>query len=147
VHTDPDPSAAVVKGASLNDVSVGSAASLEPVPNVRTGGLLIVVRSEPHATIAFTGELDLSGVAQVEAAISALDPADHHVTIDMSELEFIDLAGLVAISESIADLRANGRKVDLIFSDAVSWLLMTLEAAGCPMALVSDASQPPAVPG
>ena len=147
VHTDPDPSAAVVKEASLNDLSVGSAVSLEPVPPVRTGGLLIEVRSEPHATIAFSRELDLSGVAQVHAAISALDPAEQRLTIDMSGLEFIDLAGLVAISESVTDLRANGRTVDLIFSDAVSWLLTTLEAAGCPMSLASSGSQPPAVPG
>ncbi len=111
------------------------------------GGLLIVVRSEPHATIAFSGELDLSGVAQVQAAISALDPAEHHLTIDMRELEFIDLAGLLVVSESVADLRAMGRTVDLILSEAVSWLLATLDAAGCPIALASSGSQPPSGPG
>ncbi len=106
-----------------------------------------MARGEPHSTLALSGELDLSGVARLQTAISSLDPGELHHTIDMREVEFIDLAGLVAVSESVAELRAMGASVDLMLSDAVSWLLATLDAAGCPVTLVGEASQPPAFPG
>jgi anti-sigma B factor antagonist len=46
------------------------------------------------ATVALTGELDLAGVSALDDALRAAREAPGALTIDLSELEFIDSSGL-----------------------------------------------------
>jgi len=68
------------------------------------------------AVIAATGELDLSGAADLEAEIQSLteDPDLGTVVLDLSRLEFMDSSGLRTIV--MADMRAReaGRRFALV---------------------------------
>ena len=50
-----------------------------------------------HVVVALRGELDVTGAADVEAAITALMARGRYVIIDMSALDFIDRGSLDAL--------------------------------------------------
>jgi anti-anti-sigma factor len=55
-----------------------------------------------HVVVALRGELDVTGAAEAEAAITALVARDQYLVIDMSTLDFIDcnsLGGLLRARE------------------------------------------------
>lgn len=113
---------------------------------VTTRGLRIAVIGDAPVSLAISGELDLASVERLREAIAGIDPHPGHLVVDMSEVVFIDLAGLQAIAEALAHLRSKGGAVDLILSDSVAWLLARLDAAGCPISLAGNGGQPTASP-
>ena len=131
---------------TLNDESVVSETLLDLESLVTAGGLRITVGGGPPAMLALSGELDLASVERLREAVSDIDAPSGHVTIDMSGVVFIDLAGLQAIAEAVARLRSTGGVVELILSDSVAWLLSRLDAAGCPISLAGNGNQPTTSP-
>jgi anti-sigma B factor antagonist len=61
---------------------------LPPLFRVTTG------HDADGTTIALAGELDLAGVTQFDEALSAAREQGNALTIDLSDLEFIDSSGL-----------------------------------------------------
>lgn len=51
-------------------------------------------RDAEGTTVALSGELDLAGVTRFDEALSAARAAGGALTIDLSDLEFIDSSGL-----------------------------------------------------
>jgi anti-anti-sigma factor len=64
-----------------------------------------------HVVVALCGDLDVTGAAGAEAAITALVARGQHLVIDMSALDFIDCSSLGAL------LRVQG----LASAAAVMW--------------------------
>jgi anti-sigma B factor antagonist len=78
--------------------------------------LTIEVMSAPDAhTIVLTGEADLQGVPEVEAALKdALDGEPRLIVIDLSNLTFIDSSGLHTLVTAHELCRARGHELRII---------------------------------
>jgi anti-sigma B factor antagonist len=75
------------------------------------GTVTVTRRSRSRATLAFSGEIDLSNAAQLRQRITAcLAGGATDITIDMSALDFIDCAGIAALAVAIEHLE-RGRLV------------------------------------
>ena len=72
---------------------------------------------------ALTGELDLITAPALDAAVRDL-PANGPLTLDLSQLSFIDSSGLHAISEISRNLNGNG---PLILANPSTWIRRVLE--------------------
>ncbi len=127
---------------TLNYESVVSETMLDLESLVIVGGLRIAIAGDPPAKVTLSGELDLASVERLREAVSGIDLLSGQLTIDMSGVVFIDLAGLQAVAEVVARIRSTGGVVDLIVSDSVAWLLSRLDAAGCPISLAGNGNQP-----
>jgi anti-anti-sigma factor len=55
--------------------------------------------------LSVSGELDAATALTFRRRLRALKAANTHVSVDLSELEFIDCAGAHALSDAIADSR------------------------------------------
>jgi anti-anti-sigma factor len=78
--------------------------------------LSVEIFDEASATrVAVRGELDLSTVGQLRAALApVLDgAAEGEITIDLSELDFMDSSGIHLLLEAAAAVRATGRSIVL----------------------------------
>ncbi|TVZ03874.1 anti-sigma factor antagonist [Trebonia kvetii] len=64
--------------------------------------------SEGHVVFSLHGELDLVDAAAVAAALGALAARDLWITVDLSGLEFIDAAGVAALSRARRQARNAG---------------------------------------
>ena len=64
--------------------------------------------SEGHIVISLHGELDLVDAAAVAAALGALAERDRWIIVDLSRLEFIDAAGVGALSRGRRQARNVG---------------------------------------
>lgn|GEM_PF-2637164 len=73
-----------------------------------------VVRSDDAArtVLALRGELDIAGVPDVTVAAASIDPGAR-VTIDLSELSFIDSSGIQALMKLDVRSRAEGWSLEL----------------------------------
>lgn len=61
-----------------------------------------------QVVVALRGELDVTGVAEAEAAITTLMARSRYLVIDMSALEFIDCSSLGALVRALALARRGG---------------------------------------
>jgi anti-anti-sigma regulatory factor len=104
--------------------------------------LRLVVRGEKDPTIVLSGELDLSSLERLRAVASGVNHGPHHVTFDLREVSFVDVAGLGALSKAVAGLVSDGHRVTVLQSASVTWLLGKLEAAGCPVTIGGGQSTP-----
>jgi anti-sigma B factor antagonist len=66
-----------------------------------------------HVVVALRGELDVTGAAEAEAAITALVARGRDLVIDMSALDFIDCSSLGALLRARALARLGGGDVVL----------------------------------
>jgi anti-sigma B factor antagonist len=79
-----------------------------------------------HVVVALRGELDVTGAADVEAAITALMARGRYVIIDMSALDFIDCSSLRALLRARALARCGGSDVVLAAPQRHAQRLLTL---------------------
>jgi anti-sigma B factor antagonist len=77
-----------------------------------------------HVVVALRGELDVTGAADVEAAITALMARGRYLVIDMSALDFIDCSSLRALLRALA--RCGGSDVVLAAPQRHAQRLLTL---------------------
>ncbi len=110
------------------------------------GGFRMTVTGGAPVSVALSGELDLASVGRLREAMSGIDAHAGDLIVDMSEVMFIDLAGLQAIADAVARIQSAGGAVDLILSDSVAWLLERLDAAGCPISLGGEGNWPTTPP-
>jgi anti-sigma B factor antagonist len=95
-----------------------------------------------HVVVALRGELDVTGAAEAEAAITALVARDRYLVIDMSALDFIDCSSLGALLPARALARRGGgdvvlaapqpharRLLALTGQDEVFWVQASVAAA------------------
>lgn len=64
--------------------------------------------------IHLMGELDLSTAARAVELITGLVPSGQHVVLDLSELEFLDVAGVGALVTAHHQLAASGGSLAVI---------------------------------
>ena len=79
-----------------------------------------------HVVVALRGELDVTGAADVEAAIMALVARGRYLVIDMSALEFIDCGSLGALLRARTLARRGGGDVVLAAPRPHARRLLTL---------------------
>ena len=77
--------------------------------------------------LALAGELDMGGVAALEAALDPLLSAGGDVTLDLGELDFVDSSGVNLFVDVLARLAPNGR---LILREPKGVVLRLLEVSG-----------------
>src|SRR5690349_4495281 len=77
-------------------------AALMPGVELSTGAC------DGHVVVAVRGELDVTGAADVEAAITALVARGRYLVIDMSALDFIDCSSLGALRARALARRGGG---------------------------------------
>ena len=95
-----------------------------------------------HVVVALRGELDVSGAADVEAAIAAVVVPGQRLIIDMSALDFMDCASLRALLRVRGLARSGGgdvvlaaphrsvrRLLVLVGQDHAFWVYPSVEAA------------------
>lgn len=71
---------------------------------------LEAMREDGTVTLRLSGELDLAGAPELEAAIEdAMADADSRLVIDFSGLTFIDSTGIAILVAAMGDERAAGR--------------------------------------
>jgi anti-anti-sigma factor len=88
--------------------------AVQPAPDYpRFPVLTTAVVREPGAVrLMLRGELDMSGVVDTEAAVrAAADLADGRLTIDLSELAFLDVFGARALLRVADEVLSTGRSV------------------------------------
>jgi anti-sigma B factor antagonist len=79
----------------------------------------VVVRSEPtppgaRSTAALSGALDVTGVGGLWAVLDDLHGHGHrHVVLDLSDLDFLDAAGLGVLVRADARFRSTGARLVL----------------------------------
>ena len=66
-----------------------------------------------HSVVALCGDLDFTGAAETEAAITALVARGQYLVIDMSALDFLDCSSLGALLRAQALARRDGGDVVL----------------------------------
>jgi anti-anti-sigma factor len=91
-----------------------------------------------------TGELDLSGVGVVENALARLDEpsAPRRVVFDLSDLQFLDAAGLRTLLRADARGRADSFDVRVVPPHGTASRVFTLTRAGDRLKLVDDPDAP-----
>jgi anti-sigma B factor antagonist len=95
-----------------------------------------------HLVVALCGELDVTGAAEAEAAITAPVARGQYLVIDISALGFLDCSGLGALLRAQALARRGGgdvvlaapqplvrRLLALTGNDEVFWVAAGVEAA------------------
>jgi len=83
-----------------------------PVPGQ---ALTMRVRREPgHVLVTVAGEIDIATVAQLEEQLSALAVAGDTVLADLTQVSFIDAAGLRALGRAAGQAAAHGGSLHAI---------------------------------
>jgi anti-anti-sigma factor len=77
-------------------------------------------------TLRLVGELDIATVPALTAALEELPP-DGPITLDLTELTFIDSAGLHAIATCAKGLNGRG---PLVLANPTSWVAKVLHITG-----------------
>lgn len=94
-----------------------------------------------HRRVAPAGELDLSTVPQVQAAMWPPDVDLEAVTLDLSGLTFMDTSGLRLVLEEDRRAKAEGRRLHLVPGPPT--VHRVFELAGIADRLPFGASSPP----
>jgi anti-anti-sigma factor len=81
------------------------------------------------STIQLSGELDLSTVGQLNEALAPVVSAGGAITLDLSQLEFIDYSALRAIYEAAKSLDGRGCVIIHGLENGSVWLRMLSEFA------------------
>ena len=89
----------------------------------------------PRHGLSLEGELDLVSVRELTEALAKLD-GDGDVTLDLSELTFIDSTGLHAIFEHASSL--NGAKLVLSHPSALTQRILEIVGMGEHPSIVID---------
>jgi anti-sigma B factor antagonist len=71
-------------------------------------------KSDGHVVVALRGELDLAEAANVTAALGAVAALKLRIIVDLSGLEFIDAAGVAALSRGREQARNAGGDLLLV---------------------------------
>jgi anti-sigma B factor antagonist len=79
-------------------------------------------------SVRVEGELDLYTAPDVRDALASLPPESRHVLVDLSQLSFLDSAGLGMLLSAARRLRARGGTMMLLVDD--SRILRVLEVTG-----------------
>lgn len=67
-----------------------------------------------HTLIVLHGELDISGIGRLRTAFDGpLRTGRPHVVVDLTDLDFVDAAGLGLLAETAAALRSAGGALTL----------------------------------
>jgi anti-anti-sigma factor len=75
----------------------------------------IVIRERDRAVLAVSGELDAHAAEQVKAVVlDIFATGQHHLCIDLTEVTFIDSAGLGLLNQLSDHARGNGGAVEII---------------------------------
>jgi anti-anti-sigma factor len=93
-------------------------------------------------TIQLSGELDLSTVTQLNEALAPLVSPGGAITLDLSELEFMDSSALQAIYEAAKSLDGRGCLIIQGLENGSVWLRMLSE-----FAQISDLPNIHVIPG
>jgi anti-anti-sigma factor len=93
-------------------------------------------------TIQLSGELDLSTVRQLNDALAPIVSAGGAITLDLSELEFMDSSALQAIYEAAQSLDGRGCVIIHGLENGSVWLRMLSE-----FAKISDLPNIHVIPG
>jgi len=70
--------------------------------------------SDGHVVISLHGELDLIEAASVSAALATVTARDRWIIVDLAGLEFIDAAGVAALSRGRREARDAGGDLLLV---------------------------------
>lgn len=110
-------------------------------------GLLLVSQADEEARflIALDGELDLSNVPTVEAALAEAIESEKNVLIDLGKLEFLDSTGVALIVKTLG--RADAERFSFLPSES-SAVCRLLEMTGLDQRMViasTDQTTLPAV--
>lgn len=88
---------------------------------------LRVVRPSPaHARVVLRGELDVTGVQSLGRLVGSLAGELRSVVLDLSALEFVDVAGWRALRSVGRDLRERGVDVHTVGSPATDRVVAML---------------------
>lgn len=96
---------------------------------MRDQALVFVPLDPPGYGLRVVGDLDMATVAEFESALAELAP-DRQVTLDFSELAFVDSAGIHAIIEYA---RSRNGGAPLILANPSKIALRTFEIVGLPV--------------
>ena len=92
---------------------------MEDQREIRDGTLTIrAMDGDAVLTLTVTGELDLANVATLATELETAERSSHAITLDMSELEFIDSTGIALLVSAHRRLNQNGDRFRLIPSEA-----------------------------
>ena len=81
----------------------------------RTFRARLTVPAEGHPSVALAGELDLHAAAKFKAALlKAIDEGTRFVTVDLSEVTFIDSTALGVLMGGVTRLRALDGTLDVV---------------------------------
>ena len=98
--------------------------------------------------LKITGELDVATAPELSKALLDLSPANSHVTLDLTELTFIDSCGIRAILSLARSDNGDGPVVLLNPTEAVSRVLEILDLdRHTGIEVVDHRKQPPAASG
>lgn len=79
-------------------------------------------------TIGVVGEIDLAGGPLLDQVVAAREAAGDHVTIEMSQVTFVDSSGLRSLIAASQRATAAGRRVRLVAPSAVVVRLLDITA-------------------
>jgi anti-anti-sigma factor len=80
------------------------------------------------AAVRIAGDLDLYSAPEVATTFQGLPPGVRHVLVDLTELAFVDSAGISALLAAERSLRASGGSLVLLVDDLR--VLRVLEVTG-----------------
>ena len=80
----------------------------------------LVPLEEPNRGFRLIGELDISSAQDLYDALGAVSEGAGDLTLDLSELEFIDSSGLHAMVRYASSLNGNGNKLVLLNPSAMT---------------------------
>ena len=128
-------------GPSVSTRGESSRQSPPPLPAVGSHALCLIVEelgSTLHLRLA--GEFDLAGVERVEAALERAS-AEHtrHVVFDLTDLSFLDSAGLHTILRANERARSAAFDVVVVRPRGLANRVFTLTRAGQQLNLVDQA--------
>jgi anti-sigma B factor antagonist len=67
-----------------------------------------------RAAIAVSGELDIAGVPELEAALLAQEAAGRDIDLDMTDLTYIDSAGMTVLFQTAQRARRAGWELTVV---------------------------------
>lgn len=108
-------------------------------------GLLVVMQADEDARfrIALDGELDLSNVPTVEAALAKAIESEKQVLIDLGKLEFLDSTGVALIVRTLS--RADAERFSFLPSQS-SGVCRLLEMTGLDQRMVLSSTDQASLP-
>jgi anti-anti-sigma factor len=99
--------------------------------------LLSVTRTEEPRRLRLEGELDLSGEAALQAALDELIRQGGPITLDLSELRFMDSTGLRVMLQAAGAMDSEAPLVLLRPTGAVM-LVLEISVSGAPGLVIRD---------